>query len=629
MSNVTAHAMRISLKWRPLGSSHFSAAHQDNTEKIVDLHSCHIRDKSTCRHEHRWQTNHLLKRQKKEIVVAMVKPNKDSQPSRSGSSSDGHQYRQGRNISSSMPRGDETDPIWVSDEDAGLASSDDAGMTSDDSNTAHKGVRYPRVKVGEEESLGSADVVVMSRVRTAPSVEEASLGSADVVVVDNPRRVVTYKVSKMKPSSVAASTIHEEPILRSPPKVQRKSSVPQGDTPEPKKSPKKVDPPVSILHAPSKGLSKASKAASKAASKDSKKVSKKGKKSEEKPEELERKPLVEESSTPESKVSLLSRFRSRSRSLSRSRSRSRSKGKSLSLKQKEPSLLSLASSTETTKSKKTTNADGKKSQTSNNASPPASPSGQSHSTGSPAHQGGSSLYRVSRKHQSPPRSPKTIYELKKEEDPNLERELEEIALHGGRSALISGKNVDIENGSASTHQSSSRFYEEDDADKSWHGPLPSAPGKQKRRYRIGLGIFALALIASIVLVVCFGLDSKDVAVQEEGTKSSLTIRQQAIHDILARITDEKILNDPKTPQYRARQWLLFRDGENKGAITEDRLVQRYALITFYFSTGGEEAWKENNWLKGNECDGTFWRGLNCNSDGEVRALFFGTFGSEC
>jgi hypothetical protein len=441
------------------------------------------------------------------------------------------------------------------------------------------------------------------------------------VVVDNPRRVVTYKVSKMKTSSVASSTIREEPILRSPPKVQRKSSVPEGDTPEPKKSPKKSDPPVSILHAPSKGLSKASKA-------ESKKISKKSKKSEEKPEESERKALVEESSTKESKGSLLSRFRSRSRSLSRSRSRSRSKGKNSSSKHNEPSLLSLASSTETTNSKKTIKANGKKSETSNEASPPASPSGQSNSTGSPAHQGGSSLYRVSRKHQSPPRSPKTIYELQKEEDPNLERELEEIALHGGRSALISGKSVDIENGSASTHQSSSRFYEEDEADKSWHGPLPSAPGKQKRRYRIGLGIFALALIVSIVLVVFFGLNSKDVAVQEEGTKSSLTVRQKAIQDILARITDEDILNDPTTPQYRARQWLLFRDGENKRTITEDGLVQRYALITFYFSTGGEEAWKENNWLKGNECDGTFWRGLSCNSEGEVRALFFGKFGSD-
>ena len=235
----------------------------------------------------------------------------------------------------------------------------------------------------------------------------------------------------------------------------------------------------------------------------------------------------------------------------------------------------------------------------------------------------------SKKSKKSSRSSKSIKQLKNEEDPNLEKELEEIALTG-RGAMIGGsgvKHIDIEKGSTSTRGSSSRW--EDEADRSWHGELPSAkPSKDKRKtlVRIVLGVLGVAVIAiASYLTVAHAVRNKGPSKTPNPNNGKLTARQEAIHNILLGITDESTLMDPSTPQNHARDWLLFRDSD-LGPLTKNQVIQRYALITFYFSTGGEEVWRQNNWLKGHECaEGSVWQGLNCNPEGEVRTLFFGKY----
>ena len=96
-----------------------------------------------------------------------------------------------------------------------------------------------------------------------------------------------------------------------------------------------------------------------------------------------------------------------------------------------------------------------------------------------------------------------------------------------------------------------------------------------------------------------------------------------MQDILVRITEPRVLEDETTPQYRARQWLFFGDN-NEIEIEEPRIIQRFALAAIFFATGGEDSWTDAyNWLQGNECDGDFWYGLNCNPQGQVRAILFG------
>jgi hypothetical protein len=246
-----------------------------------------------------------------------------------------------------------------------------------------------------------------------------------------------------------------------------------------------------------------------------------------------------------------------------------------------------------------------------------------------------------------------------DEDPILEKELEEIALHGGRSGLISGTPgkdaFDLEHGKgprrfggfgrnnrrvgiATTtikvaHKPGYRDdpsvtyvdEEEDEADKSWHGIVKYHPNKKrwtKRKIIWTVAELALVLVMLIVLSVVIANNNR-----KSKPGDPLTAEQQQIHDILTRVTGPKILTDLSTPQHLARQWLLYEDDEVKTA-GEEQVIQRYALAVFHFATGGgDKHWVANNWLIGPECgnaDREPWFGLDCNSDGEVRSMVFGT-----
>jgi hypothetical protein len=74
------------------------------------------------------------------------------------------------------------------------------------------------------------------------------------------------------------------------------------------------------------------------------------------------------------------------------------------------------------------------------------------------------------------------------------------------------------------------------------------------------------------------------------------------------------LNTPSTPQNKALMWLA--GNVNLGTYSDQQKIQRYALATLYYSTGGGEAWDQSNlWMTdADECGG--WGGLTpeCSSD---------------
>lgn len=223
-------------------------------------------------------------------------------------------------------------------------------------------------------------------------------------------------------------------------------------------------------------------------------------------------------------------------------------------------------------------------------------------------------------------------------DPELEKELEEIALTG-RGGLISGTPSahDLEKGKKQKPApipvpmkkiTPSYDEEEDEADRSWHGYKPGDDEEKRKthRKRIIYGVVLLGLLCGIAVVLIKfvikgGSDDEQLPPLDEST---LTASQQTMHDIILGITPPNILEDPASPQYEARRWLLFRDSENTG-LHPSRVLQRYALATFFFATGGVDSWAENAWLKGHECASSPWQGLNCDSQQEVRTLMLGTF----
>jgi hypothetical protein len=130
-----------------------------------------------------------------------------------------------------------------------------------------------------------------------------------------------------------------------------------------------------------------------------------------------------------------------------------------------------------------------------------------------------------------------------------------------------------------------------------------------------------------------GVDTETEAEVEDpfSEEAQLTDRQQLMHDIIMGVSGVEALQSTASPQSQARKWLLFEDIlwlSPISTFTSERIIQRYALATFYFSTDGPNSWKDNNWMKGDECKGDFWDGISCNENNEIRAIAFGKSGRE-
>ncbi|KAL3930502.1 MAG: hypothetical protein SGARI_004467 [Bacillariaceae sp.] len=240
-----------------------------------------------------------------------------------------------------------------------------------------------------------------------------------------------------------------------------------------------------------------------------------------------------------------------------------------------------------------------------------------------------------------------VVDLDLDEDLMLERELEEIALNGGRAGLISGTPgaYDVEHGKGRrffgkkkkkntttikvAHKPRYRddpsvtYVDEEDAlDLSWHGTV-SKHDPNKKRWTKKRIIWTALEVGLVVIMISLLISLLVKRSKQPKPGDPLTPEQQQIHDTLARVTGPKILTDPSTPQYLARIWLLYEDDEVWSA-SEEGVIQRYALATFHFATGGgDRRWFENNWLIGPECGSATrepWVGLNCSPEGKVRAL---------
>ncbi|VEU36256.1 unnamed protein product [Pseudo-nitzschia multistriata] len=238
-----------------------------------------------------------------------------------------------------------------------------------------------------------------------------------------------------------------------------------------------------------------------------------------------------------------------------------------------------------------------------------------------------------------------------EDDPVLERELEEIALNGRRSGLISGTPdkfaYDTQKGkpkgwrrlTKKTKKKKNKIspdiennYNEDD-ERSWHvGTLTKDKDAKKKKMSFEKKIYSVSIIFAVLMAIgCLSYGIIRSNYPKPG--DSLTAEQKGIHEVLTRVTGEKTLTDTGTPQHSAWEWLLYTDEEIWNAEGAEGIIQRFALACFYFSTGGNDSkpkkWESNNWMEGPECgdeNHEAWIGVNCNSDGEIRALALDAWG---
>ena len=99
------------------------------------------------------------------------------------------------------------------------------------------------------------------------------------------------------------------------------------------------------------------------------------------------------------------------------------------------------------------------------------------------------------------------------------------------------------------------------------------------------------------------------------------VREAAVDELLSSISDD--IDDPSTPAGQAAEWILNGDPAMPDPCRDpDAVVGRFALTTFYYSTGGEQ-WRNNDgWLtEAPACD---WFGVGCDGDNIVE-LNMGAF----
>jgi hypothetical protein len=139
-------------------------------------------------------------------------------------------------------------------------------------------------------------------------------------------------------------------------------------------------------------------------------------------------------------------------------------------------------------------------------------------------------------------------------------------------------------------------------------------------------VLVCAIIAVAIMVFGGGIHGNK---SNSSSTAMASAREQALDNILLRVSSADTFIDPLTPQAKARHWLLYDDTlwlHPAQPIPGTRVIQRYILVVLYFATGGQTSWSTNNWLAGDEChnaNGNVWTGLACNSNDEVVTIAFG------
>jgi len=123
-----------------------------------------------------------------------------------------------------------------------------------------------------------------------------------------------------------------------------------------------------------------------------------------------------------------------------------------------------------------------------------------------------------------------------------------------------------------------------------------------RRVLVGVVIFAILLLVAILVPTSHKHKQQEIAATatKDNTSSNLSSRMQGMVQFLSTngITSYQDLTTSGTPQNQAVNWLANLDAVQVNVptqlITDQRFLQRYALVTFYYATGGgNNSWKES------------------------------------
>lgn len=142
---------------------------------------------------------------------------------------------------------------------------------------------------------------------------------------------------------------------------------------------------------------------------------------------------------------------------------------------------------------------------------------------------------------------------------------------------------------------------------------PNLPAQQRKHRTVGFVLLSAALIG-LAVGIPLSLQRGGSAQSTAGSTQPTSV--QADFDALLSNSTLNAIRRNSTPQARAYQWLFAPGGS--AVLPADqpmqRLLQRFALATLYYSTGGDADWiNTTGWLNAtiHECR---WNGVGCGPD---------------
>lgn len=141
-------------------------------------------------------------------------------------------------------------------------------------------------------------------------------------------------------------------------------------------------------------------------------------------------------------------------------------------------------------------------------------------------------------------------------------------------------------------------------------------------------ISAMLLLAAAIGIICYFVISarRPPPVPEESSmtmapSASPTFVTDSILDVALELSGENVVRAPNSPQFRAAGWLSSKDKVDHEDY--DSLVQRYAMVTFFYATNGENWLEKGSWLDPmlHECD--WGNSISCTTDVANRLLVSG------
>ncbi|MGK3733858.1 MAG: hypothetical protein ACI8RD_000762 [Bacillariaceae sp.] len=154
---------------------------------------------------------------------------------------------------------------------------------------------------------------------------------------------------------------------------------------------------------------------------------------------------------------------------------------------------------------------------------------------------------------------------------------------------------------------------------------PHHDSKKKSKRRRLIALLALAgfgiLILVIVLATVLPKKSKDSTFQQGDMQDVVSVVDsvEEVMSILEPLVEEpSLLTDPTTPEGKA-----FEIVSTEQNLSVQDVVIKYALLTLYFATDGEN-WKNNDgWVSSQSTDTCSWYGIFCDGNGDVLITAFG------